>query len=337
MERDMFPLKDWRITDPLGELLKLAGADRLGNYWRMGGVPGWIATGVQPGHGHDPQSDRPWLAVPTRLHPGQRSALIEAGFATSDDFRDIPGLGGSMLVTGLSAFVDPTTTSATDLVTHARELAVRAQTLRGIVKAKTTANRMSALLGARLPDALLPEWDTLTEVRWTDGDGYLATHSGSITYSTWDTLPDEIRRGSPDGIRVRRQGNVVTVAAAAKAASLLIEEETVPWQERSLIDLASVCFVMRLGEIVAGKLARPDDAGNARRLFHVEHTQARGSSVWVFDPWRCGLVQHPQMTALWTALVTDRTDEARRRLFFAARDLHRAAANGIQPIDEQWR
>jgi hypothetical protein len=97
-----------------------------------------------------------------------------------------------MLVTGLSAFVDP------------------------------TANRMAVLLGARLPDvALLPEWDTLTEVRWTDGDGYLATHSASITYSTWDTLQDEIRRGSPDGIRVRRQGNVVTVAAAAKAASFL--------------------------------------------------------------------------------------------------------------------
>jgi len=84
---------------------------------------------------------------------------------------------------------------------------------------------------------------------------------------------------------------------------------------------------MRLGEIVAGKPARPDDAGNARRLFHVEHTQTRGSSVWVFDPWRCALVQHPQMTALWTALVTDRTDEARRRLIFAVRDY----STGPQP------
>ena len=329
----MFPLKDWRIEDPLGELLKLAGADRLGNYWRIGGIPGWVATGVQPGG--EPQPDRPWLAVPTRLQPGQRSALIDAGFATSDDFRDIPGLGGSTFVTGLYAFVDPTTTSATDLVTQAQQLASRAQTLRDIVKAKTTANRMSALLSARLPDALMPEWDTLTEVRWTEGDGYLATHSGSITYSTWDTLPDQIRRGAPDGIRVRRHGTVVTVAAAAKAASFLIEEETVPW-ERPLIDLAAVCFVTPLGGFVAHRLARPDQAGNTRRLFHVEHTQTHGSRVWVFDPWRCDLVQHPQMSALWTALVEERTDEARRRLFFAARALHHAAANGTQTIDDQW-
>lgn len=333
MERDMFPLKDWRIIDPLGELMKLAGADRLGNYWRMGHGPGWMVTGVQPGQ--DPQPDRPWLALPTRLQPGQRSALIEAGFATSDDFRDIPGLGGTT-VTGLCAFVNPATTSAADLLTRARKLAVRAQTLQGIVDAKTTANKMAALLGARLPYALLPEWETLTEVRWTDGDGYLATHSGSITTSTWDTIPDKIRRGTPDGIRVRRQGNTVTVAAAAKSASFLIEEETVPWQDHTLIDLASDCFIMRLGVIVADRLADANDASNnTRRLFHVEHTQAGGSHVWVFDPWRCELVPHPQMTALWTTLVTDRTEETQRRLSFAAHDLYRAAAHGTQPHDQR--
>lgn len=279
----MIKLKDWHIEDPLGELMKLAGADRLGDYWRVSGVPGLVTTGANSG--------RAWLAVPAPLHAEQRLGLMEAGFATSDEFTDIPSFPRRGLVTGLRVFIDPVTTSAHNLVAHATQLALRAQLLRGIVEAKNTASRMAAVLGQSLPEALTPAWETLTEVRWAEGDGYLATRSGSIT-TAWDRLVEQIRQGSPDGIRVRCEGSMVTVAAAAKGASFLIEEDE-SRQQRALIELASECFVMSLGDVVAARLRRSGDIGNARRLFHVEHTQAHGSRVWVFDPWSFDMVQHP--------------------------------------------
>ena len=77
-------------SDPLGVLLKLAGAYKLGRLWRVPQIPGgFVATGLDQVTDGERQA---WMAAPTRLTTVQVEDLLGCGLAQESEFRDIPVL-----------------------------------------------------------------------------------------------------------------------------------------------------------------------------------------------------------------------------------------------------
>lgn len=297
-----------RGPDVLGEMLRLAGAYRVGYCWRVPQVAGgFVATGV-----HD-DSAKAWVAIPTGLEPEHVKELTRAGLAQPSEFRQISTPAG--MVCAAQRYVDPMTMSPNRLLLHARAIAARVGRFNRILQAKDVVDKMGDLLGQPLPSMLVPAWETIRVADWTTTGGTIATGPGSITSDTWETLTDRIRGGAPDGIRLTRDGQQVRVATAATSATFLIDLDRSE-ADTSLLDLAVRAFHLDILGPVQTRLEEASRDGNTRRLFHAEHTHG-GTEVLVFNPWLQEMVEHPGLTALWHDLVTDRTIEAKNRLHHA--------------------
>ena len=298
-------------SDPLGVLLKLAGAYKLGRLWRVPQIPGgFVATGLDQVTDGERQA---WMAAPTRLTTVQVEDLLGCGLAQESEFRDIPFLAGRV-VPAVQRRLHPRSMSPDRLVLQAKFLALRGQQLRKLATAREVATQMAAVLGREIPHSLLPEWEQVEVLDWAAGSGVLASHRGILTTSEWETLPDTIRNGSPDGIRLRCDGDVVRVAAAAQAASFFIELRRTDPEEASIPDLVAQTFWHRPRGVVTMRLSAASKGDDERRLFHVERTLAGGARVLVFDPWTETMVEHGRLTHLWQLALEDKTDDAARRL-----------------------
>lgn len=303
--------RNWNIQDPLGELFKMVNAfDRFPGAWQIEHVKGIVYTGVSRKKREDGRTA--WIAILTKLTDENCHRLAANNHVPLSRFRRF---GGSVIA--LQMRIDPAAISSRALVEQAQSLVTEAAQLTNISGAMDVTVEITSLVGeASAALRFLPTPSSSVARHWDDRGGWLAEGEGSLT-GLQEGSGSFLLEGCPDGLRVEQRGSLVRIAAAGGASSYLIEECRPETTARPVLDIATGCFSRAMSGSLEEMLGVDDHAGQ-RRLFHVEHTVADGTSVFVFDAWTRRMVLHDRMTDALRKAILDPDGRAAGQLSQAA-------------------
>lgn len=300
--------KDWKIQDPLGEMLKLVGVlDYLRGMWKIAGRRGYVYTGLSSRKREDLKSA--WISVRTPLSRDECRRLVASEYATADQFRR---LGSN--TADVQMRVNPADVSALQLLAHVKALDTQANQLIEISAALDVAARIATLIGVdNLTQDLVPVPSRTVVSEWHGDGGWLTEGEGALAHGGWDDVRSRMRSGAQDGFRIELSGSTIRIAAALGTTSYVVEECLPRPDAPSVLNRVISAFNHEVRCEMEETLGVDEDAGQ-RRLFHIENTVAHGATVYVFDLWTQRLVQHDHMTDLLRKAIHDPESEAAHTL-----------------------